>query len=79
MVKNMPANAGDTGAVRGGGRSAGVGNGNPVPGKFHEQRSPLGYSPWGHKESEMTEQLSNNSSNNLSSGAWNTFSRSSPY
>ena len=26
--------------------------------KFHGQRSLTGYSPWGHKESDMTEQLS---------------------
>ena len=26
-----------------------------LPGNFHEQRSPVGYSPWGRKESEMTE------------------------
>ena len=26
--------------------------------KFHGQRSLEGYSPWGHKESDMTEQLS---------------------
>ena len=26
-------------------------------GEFHEQRSLAGYSPWGHKESDMTEQL----------------------
>ena len=25
-----------------------------VPGKFHGQRSLVGYSPWGHKESDMT-------------------------
>ena len=25
-----------------------------LPGKFHGQRSPAGYSPWGHKESDMT-------------------------
>ena len=25
-----------------------------LPGKFHEQRSLAGYSPWGHKELEMT-------------------------
>ena len=25
------------------------------PGKFHGQRSLAGYSPWGHKESDMTE------------------------
>ena len=26
-------------------------------GEFHGQRSLAGYSPWGHKELEMTEQL----------------------
>ena len=25
------------------------------PGEFHGQRSLVGYSPWGHKESGMTE------------------------
>ena len=37
-----------------------VGNGNPVslPGISDEQRSLLGYSPWGHKELDMTEWLS---------------------
>ena len=25
-----------------------------LSGKFHEQRSLGGYSPWGHKESDMT-------------------------
>ena len=25
------------------------------PGKFHGQRSLVGYSPWGHKELDMTE------------------------
>ena len=29
-----------------------------LPRKFHEQRSLAGYSPWGHKESDMTEWLS---------------------
>ena len=28
-----------------------------LPGKFHGQRSLVGYSPWGGKESDMTEQL----------------------
>ena len=27
------------------------------PGKFHGQRSLVSYSPWGHKESDMTEWL----------------------
>ena len=28
-----------------------------LPGEFHGQRSPVGYSPWGHKESDTTERL----------------------
>ena len=28
-----------------------------LPGKSHGQRSVVGYSPWGHKESDTTEQL----------------------
>ena len=30
MVKNLPANAGDLGSIRGSGRSPGGGNGNPL-------------------------------------------------
>ena len=30
-----------------------------LPGKSHGQRSLVGYSPWDHKESEMTKQLNN--------------------
>ena len=33
-----------------------------LPGKSHGQRSVVGYIPWGHKESDMTEQLHFNSS-----------------
>ena len=29
-----------------------------LPRKFHGQSALVGYSPWGHKESDMTEQLS---------------------
>ena len=28
-----------------------------LPGKFHGQKSLVGYSPWGHKQSDTTEQL----------------------
>ena len=28
-----------------------------LPGEYHGQRSPVGYSPWDHKESDMAEQL----------------------
>ena len=54
----------DTGLIPGSGRSPGEGHGNPfqlfLPGKSHGQRSLVGYSPWGCKESDMTEQLNNN-------------------
>jgi len=62
VVKNLPANAGDTGdagSIPGSGRSPRVGNGNPLqyscPGKFHGQRSLAGCSPWGRKQLDMTE------------------------
>ena len=58
VVKNLPAKAGDTGSISGLGRSPGEGNGKPspvfLPGKFHGERSLVGYSPWGCKESDMT-------------------------
>ena len=58
MIKNPPANAGDVGSVHGLGRSPGEGNGNPfLPGKSHGQRSLVGYSPWGRKESDTTDWL----------------------
>ena len=40
-----------------------------LPGEFHGQRSLVGYSPCGHKESDMTEQLS------LSQPHINTYNR----
>ena len=55
VVKNLPANAGDTGLIPG----SGGGNGNPhpifFPGKSHGQRNLEGYNPWGHKELDTTE------------------------
>ena len=30
---------------------------NIMPGEFHGQRNLVGYSPWGHKELNTTEQL----------------------
>ena len=58
MVKNLPANAGelrDTSSIPESGRSPRGGNGNPLQyGKSHGHRSLAGYSPWGHKESDMT-------------------------
>ena len=36
-----------------------------LPGKCHGQRSLAGHSPWGHRESDMTEQLNSNSKKGL--------------
>ena len=65
VVKNLPTNAGDardTSQIPGSGRSPGVGNGNPLQYSClenpHGQRSLAGYSPWGRKELDTTEQLS---------------------
>ena len=62
VVKNLPSYAGDLGSISGLGRSPGGGHGNPLQHSClenpHGQRSPVGYSPWGYKESDMTEQLS---------------------
>ena len=57
LVKNLPANAGDLGLIPGLGRCPGGGNGTPVflAGETHGQRSLMGYSPRGHRESDATE------------------------
>ena len=59
VVRNPPVNAGDLGLIPGSGRSPGGENDNPLqysrPGEFHGQRSLASYSPWGHKETDMTE------------------------
>ena len=61
VVKNLPANAGDPrdmGSMPRLGKFPGGGNGNPLQYsclKSHGQRSLVGYSPWGLKESDMTE------------------------
>ena len=61
MGKASACNVGDPGLIPGSGRSPVEGNGNPLqhslPGKSHGQRSLIGYSPWGCKELDTTEQL----------------------
>ena len=60
-VKNLPANAGDLASIPGLGRAPGEGNRNPLQfcleNSMDRQKSLAGYSPWGRKESDMTEQL----------------------
>ena len=69
MVKNPPT-VGDLGSIPGLRRSPGEGHGNPLQYSClenpHGQRSPAGYSPWGCKESDKTEQLSTHAGGHLS-------------
>ena len=57
--KASVSNAGDPGSIPGSRSSPGEGNGNPLQYSSLEnpmdKRSLVGYSPWGRKESDMTE------------------------
>ena len=59
--KGSACNVGDPGSIPESGRSPGEGNGSPLQHscleKSHGRRSLIGYSPWGRKESDMTERL----------------------
>ena len=64
VVKNLPANAGDisnAGSIPGFERSPGGGLGNLLQYSClenpHGQSSLAGYSPWGFKESDVTEAI----------------------
>ena len=60
VVKNLPANAGnprDTDLIPRSGRFSGEGSGNPLQYSClgnPMDRSLMGYSPWGHKESDTS-------------------------
>ena len=60
--KESTCHVGDLGLIPGLGRSPGEGKGYPLQCSGlknpYGQRSLVGYSPWGRKESDMTEQLS---------------------
>ena len=60
-LKESACNAGELGSIPGLGQSLGGGNGNPLQysclGESHGQRSLVAYSPWGHKESDITERV----------------------
>ena len=59
--KASACNVGDPGSIPGLRRSPEEGNGNPLQHSSLENpmewRSLIGYSPWGHKESDTTERL----------------------
>ena len=58
--KESFCNTRDTGSIPGSRRSPekGMATHSSVPGESHGQRSLAGYSPWGCKESDVTERLS---------------------
>ena len=59
-IKVSAYNAGDPGSIPGSGRSLEkemASNSSILAGASHGQGSLAGYSPWGHKESDTTEQL----------------------
>ena len=62
VVKSLPANVGDVRQISGSRRSPGGGYGNPIQDSCLEnhgilmgQRSLVGHSPWGRKESDTNE------------------------
>ena len=54
--KEFTCNEGDLGSIPGLGRSPGEGNDYPL--QYSGLENSMDFSPWGHKESNMTEQLS---------------------
>ena len=64
MFNRKLENIGDMDSIPGSERSPREGNGNSLQNSClenpHGQRSQSGYSPWGHKESGMTERLTFN-------------------
>ena len=54
--KESTCNAGDLGLIPGLGRCPGEGKGYPL--QYSGLENSMDYSPWGHKESDMTEPLS---------------------
>ena len=57
MVRNLPADAGDSGSIPGSGRRKWQPTLVFLPGESHVQRSPVGYSPHGLRVLDMTEGL----------------------
>ena len=89
VVKNLPANAGDSGLIPQSGISSGEGNGNPLQysclGNPTNRGSLMGCSAWSCKESDTTQRLNSNntisnrcrlnhSTSNLAMGCWASIS-----
>ena len=87
MVKGFPCNSDgkestcnvkDLGSIPGLGRSTGGEHGHPLHyfclENLHGQRSLVGHSPWGRKESDMTERLSTAQHSLMHKVIWSTLS-----
>ena len=61
--KGSICNVGDPSSVPGSGKPPREGNGYPLQYSCHGQWRLAGCSPWGHKESDMTEQLTHTDTN----------------
>ena len=61
LVKESACNIGDLGSISGVGKIPWRREWQPtpvfLPGEFNGQRSLVGYCPWNHKESDITEQV----------------------
>ena len=55
VVKNSPANAGDSSLIPGSGRSSGVGNGNPL--EYARLRNPMNKGDWQATVQGVTKEL----------------------
>ena len=82
VVKNPPANAADTkdtSSIPGAGKFPWRRKWQPtpvfLPGKSHRQKSLVGYSPWGRKESDTTEQLSTHPCFPIATQSWSLWQR----
>ena len=78
VSKESACNVGDMGLILALGKSPGGGHGNVLQylclENHHEQRSLVGCSPWDHKESDMSKQLSTNTQYLLSRIQFSRFS-----
>ena len=69
-VKKSAYSGGDLGSIYGSGRSPGEGSGYHSSILAWRQRSLAGYSPWCHKESDTTKQLTHHDMEDSPSSHW---------
>ena len=81
--KKSACNVEDLGLIPGLGRSPGGGHGNPLQYSClenpHGQRSLADYSPWVHKESDMTERLGTHTHTHTHPHPYNSIRRQTNY